>query len=114
MANITNDAKNLAQTTLQVLLEDELPEEKWREIEAQLHELERALGEDNADAFRKARKAVEHLRMGCAGEAPKNLPKKPIPSHIRDYINHIIVTLQPSGNRPPAQPNQEKTPNASD
>lgn len=114
MTHITNDAKDLAQTTLQVLLEDELPEEDWRTIEAQLHELKRALSEDDADAFHKARKAVEHLRIGCAGEDPKELPKKPIPSHIRDYINHIIVTLQPSGNRPPAQPNQEKTPNASD
>lgn len=114
MAHITNDAKDLAQTTLQVLLEDELPEEDWRTIEAQLHELERALSEDKADSFREARKAIERTRIGCAGEDLKNLPKKPIPPHIRDYINRIIVTLLPPNTQLPAQPNQEKMSNASD
>lgn len=105
MEPIPDDAKAFAQTTLQVLLTAQLPEEQWQEVEAELQKLQRALEQNDAHAFRQARERLEelgHPRIGRIGKDPKTAPQPPSPA-MRDYLNHLVSTLQPP--RPAKPPN---------
>lgn len=111
MGSISKDAIDFARTTLQALQDIELPAERWREVETQLQNLQHALEQDDAHAFRQARKALEELsrpRVGRIGKDRQTLLQPPKP--IRDHINHLVEKLQPQGN-PPAQQAQSEQKN---
>lgn len=105
MATISNDHKALAHTALRVLLQAELPAEQWREVEAQVQNLQRALEQEDADAFCQARKRLEQLsqpRIGRIGTDPKT-PLQPPQPQTRDFINHMVETLQARQRHVPPQ-----------